>query len=163
MIRKVNPASVRKILDAFASLFTQKIDQQDLPTSIKAATIAIGLPTLTGGFRYGFGAAGEIVVTSLGVVLIWMLGTSIVSGKEMARNISLVSFWIAASLVIVFLADILFPGPFERGIRFLITAGVLVVLVPTHVWRIVPSWLAFFGLTLSLWFTMGVLAWRVIY
>ena len=164
MIREVNIEAVQKTLDAFASLFTQKIDQQDLPTSLKAATTAIGLCTLPGyGIRYGVRSGGDIVTTSLVVVLVWMMGTSIVSRGAMARNISLVSFWIAATLVIVFLADILFPAPLERGIRFLITACLVFVLIPTHLWRIVRPWLAFFGLTLALWFTMSVLARRVIY
>lgn len=159
---------VRKTLDAFASLLTQEIDQQDLPTSLKTATKAIGLGTLPGFallIRHGVRTAGELVVTSIVLVLGWMVFTAILSRDrklEMARNLNLLSFWIAATLVLVLLADFLFDDPLQRMIRFLSVAGALVVFVPIHLFRSARSWSILWRMP-ALCLTMGLLAWSVIY
>ncbi len=159
---------VRKTLDDFATLLTQEIDHQDLPTSLKAATRAIGLSTLPGVglvIRHGVGTAAEIAGTSLVLVLSWMVFTAILSREKklaMARNLNLLSFWIAATLVFVFLTDLLFDDPLEKMIRFLSVAGGLFVFVPVHLIRSARSWSILWRLP-ALWLTMGYLAWSVFY
>ena len=122
----VNPEKIRELLAAFAALFTQPVDQQDLPTSLRSAAVSIGLVTLGGVnslIQNGVRSAGEIVVASLLVVLLWMLGTGVVVQDErrklvMARNLNLLSFWIAATLILVFLAAMLYPNPLDKTIRW---------------------------------------------
>ena len=168
----VSLEKIRDLLAAFAALFTQPLDQQDLRTSLKAAEVSIGLVAL-GGFisliRNGVRSASEIVGVSLLAVLLWMLGTSVVVRGErrklvMAQNLSLLSFWIAATLVLVSLAVMLASHPLAQGNRFLITAALIVVLVPVHLFRSVPSRpAALWWMIPALWVTMGFLAWHVIY
>ena len=80
----------------------------------------------------------------------------------MARNLGLVSFWIAVTLVLVMGAGVLNPDPLDKGIRFLIVFILLGVLLPVHLSRGVGFRTAV-KLILPLWLTMSILAWRVIY
>ena len=171
IVQMVSSEKIRDLLAAFAALFTQPIDQQDLQTSLRSAEVSIGLVAL-GGFisliQNGVRSAGEIVGVSLLAVLLWMLGTSVVVRGEcrklvMAQNLSLLSFWIAATLVLVSLAVMLYPDPLDRGIRFLITAALIGVLVPVHLLRSMRSRpAAFWWMIPALWITMDFLAWHVI-
>ncbi len=122
--------------------------------------------TLQDAIPTGVRSVGEIVNSSLLVVLFWMVGTGIVAKRKklwMARNLSLLSFWIAVTLVLVLLAVMLCPDPLDTGIRLLITVSLIVVLVPVHLIRSMRSRTTALWWTIpALWITMAVLAWRVI-
>ena len=156
--------AVPTILNAFLGLFTQPFEQ-DLRASVRAAATAISLAGLeglallvSGGSR----AALEIGGASLVLVLVWMAVTAVVTKAErrvlaIARNLGVVSFWIAATLVFVFAVEFFFPGPFDQAIRFLSVSVVLLVLVPVHMFRNLPIGSAC-GMTLFLWFSTFTLA-----
>ena len=161
--------AVREILNAFIGLFTQPFDQ-DLKASVTAAVTAITLAGLPGLGLIGNGggrAAIEIGGASLVLVLVWMAVTGVTSEPEhrilkIARNLSVVSFWIAATLVFIWAAELLFPDVLDRAIRLVSVCIVLLVLVPVHMFRNLRSgrWLR---LTLVLWISTGTLAWLVVY
>ena len=84
----------------------------------------------------------------------------------MARNLSVLSFWIAATLVFVIVMASLFSDPLDRAIRLVAVCAVLAVCVPLHVARNLSH---HFGIgltllmTLALWFSTCGLAWGIIY
>ena len=167
MIQEVNLKAVQETLEAILSLLTQPIEQQDLPTSLKAVTTAIALINLPVFALllpvHGVRSAGDIIVVVLG----WMLLTAIVSRPEcrsfvMTRNLALLSFWLIAMVIIVFLATIIFPDPLGSGIRFLSTTSTMALLIPFHMRQCVRLRSALW-LTPALWLTVGFLAWRIIY
>ena len=173
MISSGEPRGVRKTLEAFSTLFTQPTKQQALPTSLRAATTAIGLCSLPGfGLLRGVHSAGWISFASLLVVLFWMLVTSIIARPEnkelaMARNLSLVSFWIPATLVLVFCAELFFSDPLQKGIRFQGVAGLLFLLILIHLCQCVRFQCVRFWSVLwlmpTLWTTMALLAYLIVY
>ena len=162
-------AAVRAVLNAFLGLFTQPFDQ-DLKASVTAAATSISLAGLEGLVLLVDGetrTALDISGPSLVLVLVWMAVTAGVTkvklrGLTIARNLSVVSFWIAATLVFVFAAELVFPDPLDRAIRLLSVSVVLLVLVPVHMIRNLPVGTAL-RMTLALWVSMGALAWRVLY
>ena len=161
--------AVRAVLNAFLGLFTQPFDQ-DLKASVTAAATSISLAGLEGLTLLadpGSRTALEIGRSSLVLILLWMAVTAIVSkaarrGLAIARNLSVVSFWIAVTLVFVFAVQLVFPDPLDRAIRLLSVSGVLLVLVPVHMVRNLPGGSAL-RMTLALWLSTGALAWRVVY
>ena len=156
--------AVRTILNAFLGLFTQPFEQ-DLRASVQAAATAISLAGLEGLALLVSGGnrtALEIGSFSLVLVLVWMAVTAVVTKAErrvlaIARNLGVVSFWIAATLVFIFAVEFFFPGPFNREIRFQSVSVVLLVLVPVHMFRNLPIGSAFW-MTLFLWFSTITLA-----
>ena len=160
---------VQEILNAFLGLFTQPFEQ-DLRASVTAAATSISLAGIEGlvllvnvGSRTALNFGGA----SLVLVLVWMAVTAIVTsvdrrGLTIARNLSVVSFWIAVMLVFVFAAEFVFPDALDRAIRFLSVSVVLLVLIPVHMIRNLPIGVAL-RMTLALWFSMGALVWMVIY
>ena len=79
-----------------------------------------------------------------------------------AQNLSVVSFWIAVTLVFIFAAELVFTDPLDRAIRLLGVLILLPVLVLVHMLRNLP-WVAALLMTVLLWLSMGALAWSVIY
>ena len=160
----------QKMLVALASLLTHPIDQEDLQTSLRAAASALVLATPTGlGLLIRDEAASgvDLFGTSLIVIMVWMVITSLLvrperKKLELARNLGLVSIWIAVTLVLVMGAGVLYPDPLGAGFRFLIVCVLLGVLVPIHLLR-GTSFRTAVKLILPLWLTMGIFAWRVIY
>ncbi|MCY3569096.1 MAG: hypothetical protein OXH38_10745 [Chloroflexi bacterium] len=158
-----NHKAVEEVLNAFLGLFTRPFEQ-DLRASSKAATTAIVLAALP-GFGLLFNGRTrpmeELVFPSLVLVLVWMLLTAVFTKKDkgltVARNLSVLSFWIAATLVVIFCVDIFRPDPFDGAVRFMLAAGVLFVLVPVHMLRNLPVWLAL-KMTLPLWISTMFLA-----
>ena len=161
--------AVQAVLNAFLGLFTQPFEQ-DLKASVTAAATSISLAGLEGLallVNGGSRTALDIGGPSLALVLVWMAVTAVVTGVEhrgltIARNLSVVSFWIAATLVFVFAVELVFPNPLDRAIRLLSVSGVLLVLVPVHMIRNLPVGAAL-GMTLALWFSTVALAWMVVY
>ena len=168
----LKPAFVQPILDAFLSLFTQPFDQ-DLKASRTAAVTAISLPWLPGFALANSGShtASEIGGFSLLLVLVWVAMTAIVTKPErqelvIARNVSVVSFWIAATLLFIIAVESVFTDPLDRAIRLLSVYVVLLVCVPLHVFRNLLRNLRIgltFLMTLALWLSTCALAWRIIY
>ncbi len=160
---------VLEVLKAFAAMFTQPLEQQDLPTSLRAAGVAITLAASEGFVVLGWqGAAAvrTVPAASLVIVLAWMTGTGILSRAPdkqvpLARNLSLVSFWIAATLVFVIVAYWLFPG-LQHAKRFAVVSLLLFVAVPVQAWGIMSLRRATWAVP-ALWLSMGALAWAAIY
>ena len=161
--------AVQAVLSACIGLFTQPFEQ-DLNASVKAATTAISLAGLEGFWLLAdreSRTAMDIASATLVLVLVWMAITAIVTNAErralsIARNLSVVSFWIAATLVFLIAVEIIFPDRLARAIRFLSVSGVLLVLIPVHMLRNLPVGAALW-MTPALWFSTGALAWMVIY
>ena len=160
---------VQKILNAFLGLFTQPF-KQDLKAAVTAAATSISLVGFEGLLflvRGGIRTALEIIGFCLILVLAWMAVTAIVTNVDsrelvIARNLSVVSFWIAVTLVLVFAVEFFSPGPFDRAIRFQRVLYGLLVLVPVHMIRNLPFGTAWW-MILVLWFSMGTLAYAVYY
>ncbi len=164
---RTNHQAIQKVLNAFLGLFTQPFEQ-DIGASSKAAATAISLATLPGLgilFNGGIRASGELVVSSLGIALVWMLLTAVVTKQDknlvIARNLSVLAFWIAATLVIIFGVNIVRPDPLDAALRRVFAVGVLLLLVPVHMFRNLPCWSAL-RMTLSLWISTIFLAWRAL-
>ena len=159
---------VQAVLNAFLGLFTQPFEQ-DLKASVTAAATSISLAGLEGLallFNGGIRTALDFGSSSLVLVLVWMAVTAVVTrverrGLTIARNLSVVSFWIAVTLVFIFAAELVFPNPLDRAIRLLSVSVALLVLVPVHMIRNLPVGAAL-RMTLALWFSTGALAWRVL-
>ena len=160
--------AVQEVLNAFLGLFTQPFEQ-DLKASVKAATTAIllaGLPGLALLVNGGSRAVGEIVGPSFVLALLWILLTAVFIKEErrnltIARNLSVLSFWIAATLVFVFAAELVRPDPFDAAIRRGIVAVALFLFVPMHMIFNLPLWPAL-KMTLPLWISTVFLAWMAL-
>ena len=160
--------AVQKVLDAFLGLLTQPFEQS-LKASVTAAATAIslaGLESLMLLLRGGSRMALDFSGSSLVLVLIWMVVTAVVSRVErrslaIARNLSVVSFWIAVTLVFIIAAEIVFPNPLDHAIRFLCVLIALLVLVPVHMFRNLSIFAAL-RMTLALLASTVGLAWKVL-
>ena len=160
---------VRQGLNAFLGLFTQPFEQ-DLKASVTAAATSIslaGLESLALVVKGGGSTALEISGSSLVLVLVWMAVTAVVTDTEhrrliLARNLSVLSFWIAVTLIFVIAVALFFPNSLARAIRLGCVWVSLLVLVPVHMFRNLPFGAAL-RMTLVLWFSTGTLAWMAVY
>ena len=78
-----------------------------------------------------------------------------------ARNLSVLSFWIAATLVLVLAVELVRPDPLDGAIRRGIVAVVLLLLVPMHMRFNLPVWSAV-KMSLPLWISTVFLAWMAL-
>lgn len=175
MPRKLEEA-IGGVLNAFVALVTQPFEQE-IGASVRAAALAISLGGLEGMVflaRNGIPSALEFGVSALVLVLVWIIVTAILANRNrvsaIARNLSILSFWIAATMVFVIAMELIFHDTDTEGIRFYSCIAVLLVLVPIHLFhgsaRLFRGSMRFFivlGMTLALWFSTGFLAYRVIY
>ncbi len=86
----------------------------------------------------GSSTAQEMAFFSLILVLAWMAIMAIVVKSDrqaLARNLSVISFWVAVTLVLVCVAEYPFPDPLDRAIRLLSVWIMLLILVPLHMFR----------------------------
>ena len=83
--------------------------------------------------------------------------------SRMARNLSVLSFWIAATMVFVFAVELIFPGPFGRSARFYSCILMLLVLIPVHLIRGSKSIGVALWMTAALWSSTGFLVFRLVY
>lgn len=166
----VRVESVQRILNAFLGLLTQPLGQ-NLGDSVRAATMAIvlaaGLQAWISSSSSGGYGAQDTAVSSLVLVLVWMATTAVVSGIDrrrltMARNLSLLSFWIAVALVFILAAKTSFRESSDLLKPVGTVSVALLVLVPVHLLRSLPFGLAL-RMTVALWFSMAFLVWRVFY
>ena len=160
--------ALQEVLNAFASLFTQPLEQ-DIGASLKAATAAISLATLPGlglWFNGGNRALGEFGFPSFVLVLVWML-LSVFTKQDkkrgIARNLSVLSFWIVATLVVVFVVEIIRPDPLDAALRRGLAVVLLLILIPADQFlvRSLPFWLAL-RMTLALGISTSFLAWMAL-
>lgn len=161
--------AVENVLNAFLGLFTRPFDQ-DLKASATAAATAISLAILVEGLslsfsgEHGWSRALEMGQDNLVLVLGWITLTAAATRREhrklaIARNLGVVSFWIAATFVFVLVAESLFPDELERTRPALTVTVLLAVFVPVHVFRSLP-FNAAVGMTIALWFSSGFLVWK---
>ena len=107
----------------------------------------------------------EIGRNAFVLVIFWMAVTAVIAKPEqrlltLARNLSVVSFWIAVTLAFVMAADLILNDPFDLPPRLLSVGLLLIFAIPLHTFRILPPRQAL-PMTVALWVSMGILAWRV--
>ena len=148
IVQEIKQQNLQEILNAFLGLFTQPFEQS-LEASVRFTVTAIllvfgisGLQSLF-DFRFLPVIEGEFAAYSLVLVVVWMLLTSILHKSEdrslaLARNLSILSFWIAGMLVVVLLVNILFPNPLYGALRRLIASTILILLIFIHMLRNLP-------------------------
>ena len=162
---------IQEVLSAFAGLFTQPFEQE-LNAALKSAAMSIVLASLPGLrilVNHGGDRALEMGGDSLVLVLCWMAFTAVFSKADsrrltIARNLSVVSFWIAVTLVLALVAELVFTDPLDRAMRLISIWALLLLLVPVHVFRNsrLPRLTALL-MTLLLLLSTGVLTYRTIY
>ena len=160
--------AIQAVLQAFLDLLTQPFEQ-DPQDALKAAAASIALVAAAGGT---IAAGSEDTIQGIGgpslaLVLVWMAVTAVVARPDrkhhaIARNLGLVSLWIAATLVFFLGAGVVVPDREAYARRFGVVAIMLLVLVPVHMVRSLPVATAM-GMTLALWVTTGLLAWTLVY
>ena len=168
MPRKLEEA-IRDVLNAFVTLVTQPFEQE-IGASVKAAALAISLGGLEGMVflaRNGVPSAVEFGVSALVLVLVWIVVTAVFANRNrvsaIARNLSILSFWIAATMVFVFAMELIFDDTGTEGIRFYSCIAVLLVLVPVHLVRGNVRFVEVLWMTFALWLSTGFLTHKVIY
>lgn len=77
-----------------------------------------------------------------------------------ARNLSVLSFWIAITLVLILAAGILFEDVHAGSLRLFAVISALLVLIPVHMFRNLRIALAL-PMTLALWVSTGFLTMMV--
>ena len=160
---------VRAILNAFAGLLTKPLEQ-DLNDSLTAAATSVALAVILPISGLVFLAERpplEIGGCSIVLILVWMVVTTVATKADqtsltLARNLSLVSFWITVSLVFVMAVEVLITSRWCQTIRFLIVLFLLILAIPLHTLRNLPRRQAL-AMTGCLWLSMGVLTWCIIY
>jgi len=157
-------AEIPKLLQAFLGLLTQPFEQSPAD-SLRGVGTSI---TLAGTFAgIGQGSVVEATPPSLTLVLVWMaVSAAVVRADrrklEIARNVSVISFWVAVTSAFILAAEQVYPDPFDRGPRFYFVAGWLLILVPVHMFRSLTFWRAVV-MTIALLVSAGFLAASLIY
>lgn len=157
-------SEIQAVLQAFFGLLTQPFEQSP-SDAVKGAATAIALSET-------FAAVGENDIlhnTTISVVLviIWMVVSAVCASADrrklqIARNIGVISFWIAATSALILAADQFYANPFERGPRVEFVWGGLFFLVPAHMFRSLRFGPAL-GITLALWASTGFMAYTLVY
>lgn len=156
----------QSLLNAFVGLFTQPFNQ-DLQASLKATTTAVFVAMFPAFPLFFKGESQlQVFVISSGVLAFcWILFTAICTrqGRKLmvARNLSIISFWIAATLVFVLIAATVFPNPLDGTLRLIFTIVLLFIFVPIHMFRNLPRGGA---LKMSIFLLISTIfvAWRVL-
>ncbi len=159
----------RQVLNAFVGLFTQPF-KQDINASLKGAVTAIllamfpGLPLLLNGVIQI--EATKFAAISLVLVLFWALLTAIFTKQDrrelaIARNLTILSFWIAATLVIVYLVNIIVPNPLDGALRRGVATAMLIPLIFIHMICNLPCFPAL-RVAFSLSISTVLLVWMVL-
>ena len=157
-------AEIHAVLQSFFGLLTRPFEQSPAD-SVRGAVTAIVLSMSFAGF--GENDMTRTATSSLALVIIWMLISAIFAGAnrrklEVARNIGVISFWIAATSALVLVAEQVHPDRFDRGPRVEFVWLGLLLLVPLHMFRSLRFGAAL-GMTLALWVSTGLLARALVY
>ena len=158
-----------EVLSAFLTIFIQPLEQP-IGASARAAAMSITLAGLEGIVTLvtnGVTSALEFSSSALALILVWMAVTSVLSSAtnrtlRLARNLSVLAFWIAATMALVLAAEFLFPSDLDRDVRIWSCIAALMVLVPCHLVRSRYGWESVW-MTVVLWLSTGMLAYRAIY
>jgi len=147
-------------------LLTRPFDQKPADALVGAGT-AVGLAGTfvaigNGGVNALTGTATDAATPSLALVAIWMVVAAVSAkgdqrGTAIARGISVISFWIAATAVLILLAGQFYPDDFDHGPRRYFVFLSLLVLVPLHMWRSGSPLGKALVLTIALWASTGFL------
>ena len=152
---------IKEILNAFLDLFTQPFEQ-DVKASLTSAVTAITLVFGITGLQFLVntrilqGIGGEFAAYGFVLIVFWMLLTAISHKQEdrmsaIARNLSVLSLWIAGTLVVVLLVNVLRPDPLEGALRRVIASIILIPLISIHMFCNLP-----FRRALTMTFFLGV-------
>ena len=156
------------LLRSFAGVVAQPF-HLDLRSAVSAAAtsiaLAAGIERINAAIVPSHCNDLEVVYISLALVLVWMLVSAAATKPEsraltMARNLSVLSFWIAGTGVVVLMARLVAPPDSPSTISMYACLGLL-VLIPIHLWRNLPIGRVL-GMTAALWSSTGFLAWRII-
>ena len=139
---------VQEILNAFLDLFTQPFEQ-DVKASVTSAATAIMLAFGISSLQFLVdtrilqGIGGDFAAYSFVLIVVWMLLTVISHKQEermlaIARNLSVLSFWIAGTLVVVLLMNVLRPDPLDGALRRVVASITLIPLISTHMFCNLP-------------------------
>ena len=154
-------ALVQASLKSFLGLLTQPFEQSSTE-AVEGATIGIALSV-------AFAAIGQADMLStatngFALVIVWMLGSAVLAPADLrtlriARNVGVISFWIAGTSALVLLAEQVYPT--DRLLRWHLVSLVLFLLVPVHMLRCLRFGAAL-TMTLPLWVSTGFLAFRLV-
>ena len=152
-------ARMQAVLQSFFGLLTRPFEQSP-EDSVRGAVTAIVLSMSFAGF--GEHDMTRTAVSSLALVIVWMLISAVFTGADrrrwnVARNIGVISFWIAATSALVLVAEQVYPDGFDRGPRLEFVSIGLLLLVPVHMFRSLRIGGAL-GMTLALWVSTLLLA-----
>ena len=163
MIRAARLA--QELLQAFVGVLSQPF-RQDLDASTAAAGTAVFLSIavaggafLTGGLADGLNFAVVVFVA----VLLWIVATAIFVSVDkiklaLARNLSVVSFWITVTLIFLLAAEAVTVALNQAGRKIGVTC-LLVLLIPFHMLRNLSLGVGL-TMTVALWATTLALVWR---
>lgn len=156
-------AGIPRLLQAFLGLLIRPF-RQSQADSLRGAGTAITLAgTIT---AIGGRTVPDAAPSSLALVLVWMAVTAAVTktdrGLKIARNLGVVSFWIATTAALILASEQVYADDFDRGPRFYFVVVWLLVLVPVHMIRNLPFWTAIV-MTVALWASTVFLAATIVY
>ena len=155
---------VQSVLQSFFGLLTQPFAQNQ-ESATKGAVTAIALSE-------ALAAIGEADVVgtatnSLVLVVIWMMVSAVFAKPdrrtlEVARNTSVISFWIAATSALILAAERVYQDSMDQDPRLEFVWVGLLILVPVHMFRSLSVGRALI-MTLALWISTGTLATVLMY
>ena len=157
-------APIQPLLQSFFGLLTQPFEQS--PTdAVKGAAVGIGLSVVLAAI--GENDIRSTATNSLVLVIIWMLGSAVLATADLrtlhiARNVGVISFWIAGTSALVLLAEQVYSDPISRVSRMEVVLFGLAVLVPVHMLRSVRG-LRAAVMIVALWVSTGFFAYKLLY
>ena len=150
--------TIDAILRAFLGVLTQPF-QTDLREASTAAATAISLYLVVAGLDSSgvldTDMRGSASLAALALVLVWMAGTAIFSRSgharlAMARNLSVVAFWMAVTLVLGLVGQLVVSSGERTPLPVVVAISVsLVFLILVHMCRNL-------ALRSALWMSMGL-------
>ena len=171
---------VGKLLEAYVGLFIKPFEQ-NLERALTAAATSVALAIILPVFILGALAnrpvqeigVQKIGANSLVIILIWVVATVVITKPEktlltltLARNLSLVSSWIAVTVVAIIAVKLWFHEPMDLPKRLVIAYLALSMLFIVHTWfnlrppRRQPP-VKTLCMMACLLLSMGVLIWKV--
>ena len=150
----------QSLLQSLLGLLTRPFDQKPVE-ALKGAGTAIALAGAfvaigEGGLEAVADTATDAATPSLALVAIWMVVAAVFAkndqrGPAIARGIGVISFWIAATAVLILLAGQFYTDDFDYGPRRYVVFLGLLILVPWYMRHSgLPLWKAV-GVTIALW------------
>ena len=148
------------ILQSFFGLVTRPLEQTP-EESVTGAVTAIGLGEMLAAVSRA--DMVQSAVGSLALVLIWMVVSAVFASPDrrqqvVARNIGMISFWIAVTLALILAAErLVFLDQRDSGLRLEFVYVSLLILVPVYTYRNLRAPAALV-MTPAIWASTGLLA-----